>query len=59
MGGGLEGGDVWGEDDECGVVGIGVDSGVASGSSDVVDVEEEKGGGECASLGDSVSDSAC
>lgn len=41
----LEGVDVLGCGDECSVVCIGVDVRVLSGGEDVVDVEEEEGGG--------------
>jgi hypothetical protein len=41
---------------ESGVVGVGVHLGVGGGADDVVDVEEEEGGGERAALWDAVCD---
>ena len=43
-------------DDQGGIVGVGVNFGVRDGSENVVDVEEEEGGGECAALRDAVRD---
>ena len=48
--------DVCGGDDERGVVCVRVHVGVGDGVNDVVDVQEEEGGGERASLRDTVSD---
>ena len=43
-------------DDEGGVVGVGVHLGIGYGVQDVVNVEEEEGGGECAALWDAMCD---
>ena len=43
-------------DDEGGIVGVSVDSGLFDCVDDVVDVEEEERGGECAALWDPVGD---
>ena len=46
LGAALEGFDAVGGEKKGGVVGVGVDSRVRDGGGDVVDVEEEEGGGE-------------